>query len=83
MFIAITSCFHNFRDTLKQCNLSMKKILFIFCLFFIYKVLEVFVNILFKCIALAVSIVYSGINVECHSSPKLSENQLHCTLILT
>lgn len=73
----ITSVLGGMVDNPENCSLfkiSRKKILFIFCIFILYKVISISLDLTLKFLIFALQIIFIGFKVECSSS--ISQSQL-------
>lgn len=55
-------------------KISRKKILFVFCIFIIYKVISISLDLTFKYLQIALEIIFVGFQVECSSSIGLGDH---------
>ena len=70
----ITSCLGELADNYENIfKLSRKKILFIFCIFILYKFISISFDLTFKFLIFAVELVFVGFKVECGPSSHSTE----------
>tara|TARA_B100000035_G_C20940154_1_gene527125 strand:+ start:779 stop:1051 length:273 start_codon:yes stop_codon:yes gene_type:complete len=87
VFLNITSFLGDLGDNPENIfKISRKKILFIFCIFVLYKVISISLDLTFKYLQIALQIIFVGFQVECSSSigpgdPESNKFILNCKYI--